>query len=99
GFRDRPRPLRAGPAERHDPMPRIGRSMDGDPAPPLAVIDPQPADPAHELLDRKRPVAGRDTGSEMDEGVAGGAALPVPGSASSDRQFDLDRRLEPVDIR
>src|SRR5439155_26606434 len=65
----------------------------------FTVIDPQSADPANELLDRERPIADRYMRSEVDEGVAGGTALSVPGPSPADRELDLDRRLEPVDIR
>ena len=49
--------------------------MDRDAATTLAMVDPQPAQPADELLDREWPVAGRDAGTEMDERMAAGAPL------------------------
>ena len=35
---------------------------------------------------------------EVDERVAPGIALPVPGPPPADRDLDLDHRLEPVDV-
>ena len=52
-----PRPLLAGPRERDDPVARIGRAMDGQPGPALAVVDPQPADPGDDRGHAVGPVA------------------------------------------
>ena len=80
-------------------MPRIGRPVDGQPAPSFAVFDPQSADPRDHGGDVVRPVPGRDVGAEADERMAARIALAVPGPAFADGDLELDHRLQPVDIR
>ena len=46
--------LRADPREGDDPVARIGRAMDGEPAAALAVVGPQPPDPGDGRGDRHR---------------------------------------------
>ena len=68
------RPLRTEPRERDDPVPGVGRAMDGDAAAALAVVDAQPPDPADDRRDRVGPVAGRDVRAR------GGRGRAAPGS-------------------
>ena len=93
------RPLGAGPREGHDPVPRVGRAMDRQPAAAFAVVGPEAADPGDGRGDGIGPVAGRHVGAELDERVAAGIALAVPGPAPADGDLELDHRLEPVDVR
>ena len=73
--------------------------MDRQPAPAFAVLQPQASDPGHDARHVVRPLAGRDVGSQPDQGVASGIALAVPGPALADGHLELDHRLQPVDIR
>ena len=57
GLGQRPRPLLAGPREGDDPVARIGRAMDREPATALAVVRAQAADPGDDRGDRVGPVA------------------------------------------
>ena len=92
------RPLGADPREGDDPVPRVRRAMDGHPAAALAVVGAQPADPGDDRRDRIGPVAGRDRRAEVDQRVAAGVALAVPGPPPADGDLELDHRLEPVDV-
>ena len=96
---DRLRPLRAGPRERHDPVARVRRAVDGDAAAALAAVGPQPPDPVGERRDPSRPVAAAGPRAQPDERVAPGLALAVPGPPPADGDLDLDHRLQPVDVR
>src|SRR5205085_2564706 len=98
GFGDRPSPLGPRPGKGDDPVSRVRRSVDADHARALAVIDPKAADPADEPVDVERPFAGRDVGTEADEGMPTGGPLAVPGPASTECDLDLDHRLEPIDV-
>ncbi len=73
--------------------------MDRNTAAPLPVILAQPTDPGYDRRDRVRPVASRDPRAELDEGVAAGVTLSVPGPSPPDGDLDLHHRLEPVDVR
>ena len=99
GLGERQRAFEAGPRERDDPVARVGRSMDGQPAPALAVLEPQAPDPGHDAGHVVRPLARRDVGPEPDEGMPAGIALAVPGPSLADGHLELDHRLQPVDIR
>lgn len=72
--------------------------MDDDARPTLVVVDPQPPDPVDQCVDLGRPIAPRDVDAEMDEGVAARSSLAIPGPPPADGDFDLDHRLEPIDI-
>ena len=99
GLGDGSRSLRTDPRERHDPVARVRRAVDGHPASPLAVVRAEAADPSHEPIHGERPLLGRDFGTEADEGMAARAALAVPGPAPPDGHLDLHHRLQPVDVR
>ena len=96
---ERPAPAPRRPREGDDPVPRVGRAMDGQAAAALAVVDPQPADPGDDRGDRDP--ASRGPGRARRAGRARGAriALAVPGPAPADGDLELDHRLEPVDVR
>ena len=72
--------------------------MDDDPGPTLVVVDAQTADPVNQGVDLGRPVAARHVDAEMDQGVAAGCSLAVPGPSTADRDLDFDHRLEPIDV-
>ena len=72
--------------------------MDHDTRPTLVVVDPQPPDPVDEGVDLGRPIAPRDVNTEMNEGVAARSSLAIPGPPPADGDFDLDHRLEPIDV-
>ena len=94
-----PGALLAAPRERDDPVAGVGRAMDRQAGPALAMIHAQPADPGDDRGDGVRPVAGGHGRAEPDQGVAAGIALAVPGPPPTDRDLHLDHRLEPVDVR
>ncbi len=93
------RTLGADPREGDDPVARVRRAVDRQPAAALAVVRPQAPDPGDRRGDRVGPVTSRDIGAEVDERVAPGIALPVPRPAAPDGELELDHRLEPVDVR
>ena len=70
GLGEGPGTLLADPRERHDPVPGVGRSMDGQTTSALAVVGTQAADPGDDRLDA-RP-ASRATGPRRRDGRAGG---------------------------
>ena len=72
--------------------------MDDDTGPTLVMVDPKPADPVDEGIDLGRPVTPRYVDAEMDEGVATRSSLAIPGPPPTDGDFDLDHRLEPIDV-
>jgi hypothetical protein len=72
--------------------------MDGDAACALVVLRPEPPDPRHEGGDGIGPVAGGNGFAEPDQGVAAGHPLAVPGTAPAERDLDLHRGLEAVDV-
>ena len=83
----------------YDPVPGVRRAMDGDAAAALAVvgrsrrIQPTTASIGSGQLARRH---GR---AETDERMPSRVAHPVPRPPPTDRDLDLDHRLEPVDIR
>ena len=72
--------------------------MHGQTPTPFAVVGAQTADPADHRGDAVRPVAGRDMGAEMDQGVAPRVALAIEGPSPADGELQLDHRLKPVDV-
>ena len=48
GVGDRPRALGAGPREGDDPVARVGRAVDRQPAAALAMLGPEPPDPGRD---------------------------------------------------
>ena len=72
--------------------------MDRQPAPALAVVGAQAADPGDDGGHAVGPVARGHGRPEVDEGVPPRIALPVPGPPPADGDLELDHRLEPVDV-
>ena len=99
GLGQQPRPFLACPGEGHDPVPGVRRAMDRQAAPPLAVIDPQAADPGDDRRDGVRSLLHRNVRAEVHEGMATRVTLAIPGPPAPDGDLDLDHRLEPVDVR
>ena len=72
--------------------------MDRYTAMPFTMLDPEAADPSDRGGHVVRPLASRDPGTQVDQGMTSRIALPVPGSSPSDGHLELDHRLEPVDV-
>jgi hypothetical protein len=72
--------------------------MDEDARATLAVVGAQSACPGDDRGDRVRPIPRRDSGAQLDEGVAPRVALAVPGPTPAHRHLDLHHRLKPVDV-
>ena len=98
-FRDGRRPFGASPWPGGDPVARVGRAMDGHAADALVVFASEAPGPRHDPRNVVRPVAGRDPRRQPNERVGIGRPLAVPRPPPADGDLDLDRRLEPVDVR
>ena len=72
--------------------------MDRQTAAPLVVIGSQPADPGDDGGDRVGPIARRDRRAQLDERMAPGIALAVPGPSPAHGDLEFHHRLEPVDV-
>ena len=69
-------PFRAGPRERDDPVARIRRAVDADPAAALAVLRPEAPRPVDDAVDWPGQRRAGDLGREPDERVATGSRWP-----------------------
>ena len=72
--------------------------MDGQPGTALAMVGAQATDPGRDGRDGIRPIPRGDGSPQVDQGVAGGFPLAVPGPPTAHGQLDLDHRLQPVDV-
>ena len=93
------RPLRAEPREGDDPVPGIRRAVDapGRRGPRRGRRAAGGSRPTTAATPSGQSRAGTPA-PEVDERVAPGIALAVPGPPPPDGDLDLDHRLEPVDV-
>ena len=77
GLGDEPRPLGAGPGPRDDPPSRVGRHVDRDRAPVLAVVGAQAPGPGDEVGDLVRPLAGGHRAAEVDDARRCRSGIPA----------------------
>ena len=97
-FGDQPRPFRTDPWIGHDPVARIGRAMDPDPADALGPLAPEATGPAGNATTASGQPRGRRRAPRWTSAWRARLALAVPGPAAADGDLELDHRLEPVDV-
>ncbi len=92
------RPFGPQPREGDDPVARVRRAMHREAGTSFTMLRPEAAQPGDDPRHRVRPVACGHVRAQVHERVPRRIALPVPGAPAPEGDFDLDHRLQPVDV-